>query len=285
MTTGCTHLDQVADVEPSSEGCEDCLRIGGRWVHLRMCMSCGHVGCCDNSPNRHATAHFAAAPPSDHPVVRTGRGLVVLLRRRRRLHGRRRTVVRPPMSKGPAIAACVAGSAVMIGGPASLGARLGDGLSCRGRSHPLPPWWGHDLHRVGGAREFRRRREPRSSFDRRPAQRLRPPLPGDRGNDRRSVRDRQRVDLHARRARRQPRVPGRGHARSRGYDAAGRRRRRGSAGTRDPLRLGRRSRPPPPSSRRRPVTPPAHLHAHPSNDGGHHHGPALRLPRHPADHR
>ncbi|MDQ1710481.1 MAG: hypothetical protein QOG49_1866, partial [Frankiaceae bacterium] len=54
MSQSCTHLDQVADVVPSSAGCEDCLRIGGDWVHLRMCMSCGHVGCCDNSPNRHA---------------------------------------------------------------------------------------------------------------------------------------------------------------------------------------------------------------------------------------
>ena len=62
----CSHLDEVADVAPSSGGCEDCLRIGGRWVHLRMCMSCGHVGCCDNSPNRHATKHAKA---SGHPVI------------------------------------------------------------------------------------------------------------------------------------------------------------------------------------------------------------------------
>src|SRR5215218_10203932 len=54
MDSTCTHLDTVADVEPSSQGCEDCLRIGGEWVHLRMCQTCGHVGCCDNSPNRHA---------------------------------------------------------------------------------------------------------------------------------------------------------------------------------------------------------------------------------------
>jgi hypothetical protein len=68
MSSSCTHLDQVAVVEPSSEGCEDCLRDGGRWVHLRMCQSCGHVGCCDNSPNRHATAHFHA---SAHPLVQS----------------------------------------------------------------------------------------------------------------------------------------------------------------------------------------------------------------------
>jgi hypothetical protein len=69
MTDACAHLDAVMEVEPSSEGCEDCLRIGGVWVHLRMCMTCGHVGCCDNSPNRHATAHWNTHP--DHPIVRS----------------------------------------------------------------------------------------------------------------------------------------------------------------------------------------------------------------------
>jgi uncharacterized UBP type Zn finger protein len=64
----CNHLDQIADVAPSSDGCEDCLRIGGRWVHLRMCMSCGHVGCCDDSPNRHATAHYHA---EHHPIIQS----------------------------------------------------------------------------------------------------------------------------------------------------------------------------------------------------------------------
>lgn len=63
----CTHLDQIEDVEPSTtKGCEDCLRIGGRWVHLRKCLTCGHVGCCDSSPNRHATKHFYA---TEHPLV------------------------------------------------------------------------------------------------------------------------------------------------------------------------------------------------------------------------
>ena len=59
MADTCGHVAQ-ADVaaQPSSEGCEDCLAIGGRWVHLRMCRDCGHVGCCDSSPNKHATAHF-----------------------------------------------------------------------------------------------------------------------------------------------------------------------------------------------------------------------------------
>jgi len=48
------------------EGCEDCMKIGGRWVHLRTCLDCGHVGCCDSSPNRHATAHFHA---TKHPII------------------------------------------------------------------------------------------------------------------------------------------------------------------------------------------------------------------------
>ena len=62
----CTHLDQIADVTPSANGCEDCLKIGARWVHLRMCLVCGHVGCCDSSPNKHATAHFHA---TTHPII------------------------------------------------------------------------------------------------------------------------------------------------------------------------------------------------------------------------
>jgi uncharacterized UBP type Zn finger protein len=68
-TVSCTHLDQIQDVEPSStEGCSECLRTGGQWVHLRMCLSCGEVGCCDSSPNRHASKHAAA---EDHPIVRS----------------------------------------------------------------------------------------------------------------------------------------------------------------------------------------------------------------------
>lgn len=69
MAETCSHLDTVADVTPSSTGCEDCLRTGGRWVHLRLCMRCGHVGCCDNSPNRHATGHWRSHP--DHPLIRS----------------------------------------------------------------------------------------------------------------------------------------------------------------------------------------------------------------------
>jgi uncharacterized UBP type Zn finger protein len=63
----CEHLDQVVVERPDRvAGCEDCLAIGGQWVHLRVCRSCGHVGCCDSSPNRHASKH---ARESSHPIV------------------------------------------------------------------------------------------------------------------------------------------------------------------------------------------------------------------------
>jgi hypothetical protein len=69
MNGGCTHLDRIHDVTPSSWGCEDCLAQGRRdWVHLRVCQECGQVGCCDNSAGRHATAHFHVA---GHPVIRS----------------------------------------------------------------------------------------------------------------------------------------------------------------------------------------------------------------------
>jgi uncharacterized UBP type Zn finger protein len=70
----CTHTDDLEPTDgrlgplPDSEGCGDCLAIGGRWVHLRRCVACGHVGCCDSSPNRHATAHFHS---SAHPLVQS----------------------------------------------------------------------------------------------------------------------------------------------------------------------------------------------------------------------
>lgn len=65
----CSHLAGLSDVEAlTPDGCAECLATGGRWVHLRMCLTCGHVGCCDSSPNRHATAHFRQ---TDHPVVRS----------------------------------------------------------------------------------------------------------------------------------------------------------------------------------------------------------------------
>ncbi|GAC1366840.1 MAG: UBP-type zinc finger domain-containing protein [Acidobacteriaceae bacterium] len=64
----CSHLGEIRKVSPSSAGCEDCLREGSRWVHLRMCLECGHVGCCDSSPRKHATGHFKA---TTHPVMRS----------------------------------------------------------------------------------------------------------------------------------------------------------------------------------------------------------------------
>lgn len=64
----CTHLDQVNDVTPMAEGCVECLEVGDRWVHLRVCMSCGHVGCCDSSPNTHASKHAAK---ESHPIVQS----------------------------------------------------------------------------------------------------------------------------------------------------------------------------------------------------------------------
>jgi uncharacterized UBP type Zn finger protein len=69
MTT-CTHLDTITVLElpESTPGCEDCLREGGVWLHLRICLECGHVGCCDDSPNRHATKHYHA---DNHPLIRS----------------------------------------------------------------------------------------------------------------------------------------------------------------------------------------------------------------------
>jgi hypothetical protein len=65
----CSHLGLAQDVTPSTlDGCEDCLREGSTWVHLRMCLQCGHVGCCDNSPRRHATAHWHA---TGHTLIRS----------------------------------------------------------------------------------------------------------------------------------------------------------------------------------------------------------------------
>ena len=68
--TSCAHLDHVlvTELPASVEGCEDCLASGGQWLHLRICLECGKVGCCDSSPNRHASAH---ARESGHPVIRS----------------------------------------------------------------------------------------------------------------------------------------------------------------------------------------------------------------------
>ena len=64
----CDHIDSIAVVDPRGAGCEECLATGGRWVHLRMCMSCGHIGCCDSSPGQHATGHWLA---EHHPIIRS----------------------------------------------------------------------------------------------------------------------------------------------------------------------------------------------------------------------
>jgi uncharacterized UBP type Zn finger protein len=66
----CSHLTQirVTALPASSEGCEECLKIGSSWLHLRMCMTCGKIGCCDSSPNRHASRH---AHEASHPIVRS----------------------------------------------------------------------------------------------------------------------------------------------------------------------------------------------------------------------
>jgi uncharacterized UBP type Zn finger protein len=67
--SGCKHLKLIQkDVKPSADGCEDCLKIGDSWVHLRLCLICGHVGCCDSSKNKHATKHFHS---TEHPVIQS----------------------------------------------------------------------------------------------------------------------------------------------------------------------------------------------------------------------
>jgi uncharacterized UBP type Zn finger protein len=68
VTETCAHLDQIAAVAPSGAGCVECLAMGARWLHLRRCAECGHVGCCDSSPNKHATAHYNSTA---HPLVQS----------------------------------------------------------------------------------------------------------------------------------------------------------------------------------------------------------------------
>jgi uncharacterized UBP type Zn finger protein len=65
---GCTHLDLINVVSPSADGCEECLAMGDSWVHLRMCLICGHVGCCNDSKNKHATKHFQT---TGHAMMRS----------------------------------------------------------------------------------------------------------------------------------------------------------------------------------------------------------------------
>lgn len=64
----CAHIEAIDPASPRSAGCEECLRLGDTWVHLRVCLTCGQVGCCDSSKNRHATKHAQA---TGHPVVRS----------------------------------------------------------------------------------------------------------------------------------------------------------------------------------------------------------------------
>jgi uncharacterized UBP type Zn finger protein len=64
----CSHLNHLHEVTPGSAGCQECLAMGDTWFHLRLCMTCGHVGCCDDSKNKHARKHFHS---DKHPIVRS----------------------------------------------------------------------------------------------------------------------------------------------------------------------------------------------------------------------
>lgn len=68
MPIECTHLDNIQITSTDTHVCEDCVKTGDRWVHLRLCLTCGHVGCCDSSKNRHATKHFQS---TKHPLIRS----------------------------------------------------------------------------------------------------------------------------------------------------------------------------------------------------------------------
>ena len=68
MAEACAHVNQAKEHKPNSHGCEECLKMGDRWVHLRLCLTCGHVGCCDSSKNKHATKHYQS---TRHPVIRS----------------------------------------------------------------------------------------------------------------------------------------------------------------------------------------------------------------------
>jgi uncharacterized UBP type Zn finger protein len=67
-TQSCEHVSQIREVQPSGDGCKECLESGGTWVQLRECLICGHVGCCDSSPGKHATGHYHQ---TKHPVMRS----------------------------------------------------------------------------------------------------------------------------------------------------------------------------------------------------------------------
>jgi uncharacterized UBP type Zn finger protein len=69
MSVPCKHFNQILTHAAKTDGCEECMKIGEGWVHLRVCLTCGHVGCCDQSKNRHATKHFES---TGHPLIRSG---------------------------------------------------------------------------------------------------------------------------------------------------------------------------------------------------------------------
>ncbi len=68
MSDNCKHIEHLQEVTPSGDGCKECLETGDTWVELRLCQTCGHVGCCDSSKNKHATQHFHE---TGHPVIRS----------------------------------------------------------------------------------------------------------------------------------------------------------------------------------------------------------------------
>ena len=68
MANTCFHTDQIETVTPSAQGCEECLKLGDSWVHLRLCRTCGHVGCCESSKNKHAQKHFKQLK---HPIIQS----------------------------------------------------------------------------------------------------------------------------------------------------------------------------------------------------------------------
>jgi ubiquitin-hydrolase Zn-finger-containing protein len=68
MTQECTHGDTIHRVRAAADGCVECLETGGKWIHLRLCMECGHVGCCDQSRNKHASKHFHG---TQHPIMKS----------------------------------------------------------------------------------------------------------------------------------------------------------------------------------------------------------------------
>ena len=68
MAESCAHIEQIKVTQSNKHVCEDCVKTGDRWVHLRLCLTCGHIGCCDSSKNKHATRHFHE---TGHPLIRS----------------------------------------------------------------------------------------------------------------------------------------------------------------------------------------------------------------------